>query len=97
MLVERDCRTADGKSKLTANPSQIGALFRPLPNDALSRCVNMAHDEILRAAYEAGLACGRSIAGLPAECPFDNMKGLAERIAWLSGFSVGKAVRVTER
>lgn len=57
----------------------------------------MAHDETLRAAYDSGLVCGRSIEGLPAECPFDRFAGLAERIAWLSGFSVGKAVRVTAR
>lgn len=97
MLVERDCRTADEKSKVAANRYKTWRHIRPYPNGRVGRYVNMAHDEILRVAYDAGLACGRSIAGLPAECPFDSIKSLAERIAWLSGFSVGKAVRVTER
>ncbi len=53
----------------------------------------MPHTAILRAAYEAGLKVGRE-AGLPAQCPFDQAGPLAERFAWLSGFSVGKAVRL---
>lgn len=65
------------------------------PMNATIRCVDMDQDRILRAAYDAGLVCGRSIAGLPDQCPFNQITGLAERIAWLSGFSVGKAVRVT--
>lgn len=53
----------------------------------------MPHTEKLRSAYEAGLKVGRSIDGLPKTCPFEQGGALAERFAWLSGFSVGKAVR----
>jgi ribosome modulation factor len=54
----------------------------------------MPHTVKLRAAYEAGLKTGRSIDGLPKTCPFEQGGALAERFAWLSGFSVGKAVRL---
>jgi hypothetical protein len=41
------------------------------------------------------LKIGRSVDGLPKTCPFENDGGaLSERFAWLSGFSVGKAVRL---
>lgn len=50
----------------------------------------MPTDPHLRAAYDAGMKVGNKTAGLPAECPFHSGEGLAERFAWLSGFSVAR-------
>ena len=47
----------------------------------------------LRAAYEAGLKSGQR-EGIPDECPFEIHDAMSERFAWLSGFSVGKTVRL---
>ncbi len=47
-------------------------------------------DPRLRAAYDAGMKIGNTTSGLPAECPFSHDEGLAERFAWLSGFSVAR-------
>jgi len=47
----------------------------------------------LRAAYEAGLKSGQR-QGVPDKCPFEIHDAMSERFAWLSGFSVGKAVRL---
>lgn len=50
-------------------------------------------DPILRAAYDAGFTVGRTTSGLPAQCPFkDSEAKIAERMAWLSGFSVARLV-----
>jgi ribosome modulation factor len=57
-----------------------------------TRCTFMSPDR-LKSAYDAGLQCGQSISGLPGRCPFERGETLSERIAWLSGFSVGKAVK----
>lgn len=58
------------------------------------RCPRMKSNEpLLRAAYEAGLQSGQRD-GVPDQCPFDICDKLSERFAWLSGFSVGKAVRL---
>jgi hypothetical protein len=46
----------------------------------------------LRAAYDAGLKSGQR-EGVPDQCPFEIRDRLSERFAWLSGFSVGKAIR----
>jgi hypothetical protein len=51
------------------------------------------HEQLLRAAYEAGLQSGQC-EGVPDQCPFDIVDKLAERFAWVSGFNVGKAVRL---
>lgn len=50
----------------------------------------MTSDPRLRAAYEDGMKVGNTTAGLSAECPFRRGEGLAERFAWLSGFSVAR-------
>lgn len=50
----------------------------------------MSSDPRLRAAYDAGMKVGNTTAGLPAECLFHSGEGLAERFAWLSGFSVAR-------
>lgn len=68
---------------------QWGPIFRA------SGYGSMHDDQVLRAAYDAGLNCGLSINGLPTECPFELSTGIAQRIAWLSGFSVGKAVKLS--
>jgi ribosome modulation factor len=53
----------------------------------------MEPDEpLLRDAYEAGLKSGQS-EGVSDQCPFEVHDKMSERFAWLSGFSVGKAVR----
>jgi hypothetical protein len=53
----------------------------------------MEPDEpLLRDAYEAGLRSGQR-EGVPDQCPFEIQDKMSERFAWLSGFSVGKAVR----
>lgn len=57
----------------------------------------MEQDLVLRTAYDAGLKCGLSQEGMPSECPFEPGSSIAERIAWMSGFSVGKAVKLTRR
>ena len=49
--------------------------------------------ESLRHAYDSGLKSGLR-EGAPAVCPFDRFDHLDERFAWLSGFSVGKIVRL---
>lgn len=54
----------------------------------------MQPDEpLLRAAYEAGLKSGQR-EGVPDQCPFEIRDAMSERFAWLSGFSVGKAVQL---
>jgi len=52
-----------------------------------------SNEPLLRAAYEAGLKSGQR-EGVPDQCPFEIRNKLAERFAWLSGFSVGKTVRL---
>ncbi len=53
----------------------------------------MEPDEpMLRDAYEAGLESGQS-EGVSDQCHFEVHEKMSERLAWLSGFSVGKAVR----
>ena len=47
----------------------------------------------LRHAYDSGLKNGLR-EGLPPVCPFDKCDQMDERFAWLSGFSVGKIVRL---
>ena len=65
------------------------------PAPASARLRLMPPIEKIRAAYEVGLKVGRSVDGLPKTCPFEQEGGaLSERFAWLSGFSVGKAVRL---
>lgn len=63
------------------------------PALASSRSRLMPPIEKIRAAYDVGLKVGRSVDGLPKACPSEQEGGaLSERFAWLSGFSVGKAV-----
>lgn len=57
----------------------------------------MEQDLVLRTAYDSGLKCGMSLDGMPSECPFETGSSIAERIAWMSGFSVGKAVKFAKR
>jgi ribosome modulation factor len=52
-------------------------------------------DAKLRRAYDDGLKSGRR-GGVPDVCPFKVSDAMPERFAWLSGFSVGKAVRLTK-
>lgn len=49
--------------------------------------------EKLRHAYDSGLKSGLR-EGLPSACPFAVGHQIDERFAWLSGFSVGKIVRL---
>lgn len=53
------------------------------------------HDDQLRAAYDAGLKSGLE-KGLPESCPFSALDAMDKRFAWLSGFSVGKLVRLSK-
>ncbi|MEG8018734.1 hypothetical protein [Sphingomonas sp. LR55] len=63
------------------------------PISAFERYHPMEPDEpLLRDAYEAGLRSGQR-EGVPDQCPFEIQDKMSERFAWLSGFSVGKAVR----
>jgi hypothetical protein len=63
------------------------------PIVAFERSRSMEPDEpMLRDAYEAGLKSGQR-EGIPDQCPFEVHDKMSERFAWLSGFSVGKAVR----
>lgn len=52
-------------------------------------------DAKLRDAYEDGLKSGQRN-GLPETCPFEIHDAMSERFAWLSGFSVGKAVKLAK-
>lgn len=58
----------------------------------MSRLDLMRH-ALLRAAYDAGLRSGLK-SGFPDACPFSHHEAMDERFAWLSGFSVGKMVRL---
>ncbi|MEG3162907.1 hypothetical protein U1763_20670 [Sphingomonas sp. LB2R24] len=49
--------------------------------------------DLLRAAYDAGLKSGLD-KGFPHACPFAIHEAMDQRFAWLSGFSVGKLVRL---
>jgi ribosome modulation factor len=77
-----------------ASPSNTKIVSISLdPIVAFERYQTMKPDEpLLRDAYEAGLKSGQS-EGVPDQCPFEVHDKMSERFAWLSGFSVGKAVR----